>query len=82
MIEVTGNDLRPIRSALAALPVVRSIAQLGNRLHLLIRPAQESAANAALGLIRRTLSDAGIEATAEEAGAGLEDVFVAATGND
>ncbi len=83
VIEVSGEDLRPIRKALAALPVIRSIAQLGNRLHLLIRPVHEvQAEDSALGLIRRTLADAGIDAKAEETGAGLEDVFVAATGND
>lgn len=83
VIEVSGEDLRPIRKALTVLPVIRSIAQLGNRLHLLIRPVHEAQAeDSALGLIRRTLADAGIDAKAEETGAGLEDVFVAATGND
>ena len=63
--------------------MIRSIAQLGNRLHLLIRPAHEvQAGDSALGLIRRTLADAGIDAKVEETGAGLEDVFVAATGNE
>jgi ABC-2 type transport system ATP-binding protein len=83
VIEVTSSNLRALRNALATLPVIRSIAQLGNRLHLLIRPAdgETSPMNGnAVELIRRTLAAAGIVADVEETGAGLEDVFVAATG--
>ncbi|HLF10489.1 MAG TPA: ABC transporter ATP-binding protein [Gammaproteobacteria bacterium] len=84
VIEVSAGNLRAIRDVLATLPLVRSIAQLGNRLHLLIRPPGEiSATNGeALTLIRRTLAAAGIDAAVEETGAGLEDVFVAATGKN
>ena len=82
VIEISASNLRAIRNALAELPVIRSIAQLGNRLHLLIKPASEmdNTDQDVLGLIRRTLAVAGIDATVEETGAGLEDVFVAATG--
>jgi ABC-2 type transport system ATP-binding protein len=82
VVEVTAHNLRAARGALAALPSVRSVAQLGNRLHLLLRShghAQHAAG--AIGEIRGALDTAGVHATVEEAEAGLEDVFVAATGN-
>ena len=81
VIEVTAQNLRAARHALAALPIVRSVAQLGNRLHLLLRPHAEHEPAGQLAQIRGALETAGVPAAVEEAQAGLEDVFVAATGN-
>jgi ABC-2 type transport system ATP-binding protein len=82
IIEVSSANLRAVREVLATLPVIRSTAQLGNRLHLLIKPTAQTpdVHDDALTLIRTALAAAGIEATVEATGAGLEDVFVAATG--
>lgn len=79
VVEVTARDLRGARQALATLPLVRSVAQLGNRLRLLLRPDGPSQA-AALHEIAGVLTGAGVDATVSKTDAGLEDVFVAATG--
>jgi ABC-2 type transport system ATP-binding protein len=82
VVEVTAHNLRAAHGALASLPSVRSVAQLGNRLHLLLRSHGHAPhAAGAIGEIRGALDTAGVRATVEEAEAGLEDVFVAATGN-
>jgi len=64
-----------VRDLLSRLPVVRSVTQLGLRLHALLDPdVPEPAA-----LIRNALAAAGLEARVDATEASLEDVFVAAT---
>jgi ABC-2 type transport system ATP-binding protein len=55
---------------------IRSVAQLGTRLHVLIDPALADAQ----GHIRSLLAERQIPATVQSVRASLEDVFVAATG--
>jgi ABC-2 type transport system ATP-binding protein len=78
VFEIMGHDLAAARAAIADLDPVRSVAQLGNRLHVLMKPGSEDAG----GLLRSALSRAGVTAEVAETGAGLEDVFVAATGRN
>jgi ABC-2 type transport system ATP-binding protein len=83
VIEVSAGDPRAMRHALSSVAAIRSIAQLGNRLHLLVARGSDTA-NAegqAVNEIRRALASSGIEADVKPAEAGLEDVFVAATGD-
>ena len=75
VIEIECADLTAVRRVLATVPAVRSIAQLGNRLHVLVHrdamhPEQE---------LRASLAGHCADARVEQVGATLEDVFVAAT---
>jgi ABC-2 type transport system ATP-binding protein len=75
VLEVEGDDLRPARAALAELPGVTSVAQLGARLRVLFEhPAPELAATA-----QRALDRAAPAARVHIAPPSLEDVFVAVT---
>jgi ABC-2 type transport system ATP-binding protein len=76
VIEVEAPDTAAARRALAGDSAIRSIAQLGLRLHVLLDPAAESPE----ARVRQQLRAAGVEAQVETVGASLEDVFVAATG--
>lgn len=76
VVEVEAEDTVAARAALSGDPAVLSVAQLGTRLHVLLRP--ETAAPAALCDGR--LQDARVAGQAHVVGASLEDVFVAATG--
>jgi ABC-2 type transport system ATP-binding protein len=76
VIEIEAADIRGARHALDDLPYVKSIAQLGTRLHALIdrgveRPEQN---------VRTILEQHRVDASVERVRASLEDVFVAATG--
>jgi len=75
VIEVQAPDIDAARRRLHLLPEVRSLAQLGLRLHVLV---DKDVADAA-GRVRSTLEQAGIPADVEATRANLEDVFVAAT---
>ncbi len=75
VIEVEADDSRAARRRLEDLSSVRSVAQLGTRLHALVDPELVDPA-AVLG---STLRGAGITATVRIAEANLEDVFVSAT---
>ncbi|MEP7245997.1 MAG: ABC transporter ATP-binding protein [Gammaproteobacteria bacterium] len=75
VIEVQARDVDGARHELHKLPEVKSLAQLGLRLHVLVDRQVENAA----GRVKQTLSAAGIEAEAKSTHANLEDVFVAAT---
>ena len=75
VIEIECVDLTAVRRVLATVPAVRSIAQLGNRLHVLLHrdavdPERE---------LRALLASQCADARVERVGATLEDVFVAAT---
>ena len=76
VVEITGPDLKAIRRALTGLHAVWNLNQLGNRLHALLDPGIERPGE----LIRRAMAGTGIAGEVAAADAGLEDVFVAATG--
>ncbi len=78
VVEVIAEDVRETRGCLARLPAVKSVAQLGSRLHALIDRAETDP----VGAVRTALERAGISARVELAAASLEDVFVAATLRD
>jgi ABC-2 type transport system ATP-binding protein len=75
VLEIDAADVRGARHVLDTQPFVKSVAQLGTRLHVLL--ARET--SDATVRIRGALRQAGVEAYAEITGATLEDVFVAAT---
>jgi ABC-2 type transport system ATP-binding protein len=75
VVEVQCDDTRAARHALESLPAVRSVTQLGSRLHALVDPRVAAQAEA----VRAHLAGAGLGAQVEAAPASLEDVFVAAT---
>ena len=76
VIEVECADLSAARRALQGEPHVKSVAQLGSRLHVLMEPtAEEPEAG-----LERLLAGACAGARVERVAASLEDVFVAATG--
>jgi len=75
VIEIEAEDLVAARRALSTLPEVRSVAQLGHRLHVLLsRDAPEPEHRLAAALAPHCP-----DARVERVGASLEDVFVAAT---
>jgi ABC-2 type transport system ATP-binding protein len=76
VVEVEANDTVIARRALLADDAVLSVAQLGTRLHVLLRPATAQPAARCAARLR----EAGVVAQATVIGASLEDVFVAATG--
>jgi ABC-2 type transport system ATP-binding protein len=76
VIEVEAADTAAARRALALDEAVRSVAQLGVRLHALLDPGVDAPEER----VRRRLRAAGVEAQVEAVGASLEDVFVTATG--
>lgn len=75
VVEVLCDDPRAARHALESLAPVRSVTQLGARLHALVDPGQPAPA----ATLREHLTEAGLEARVDEAMPSLEDVFVAAT---
>jgi ABC-2 type transport system ATP-binding protein len=75
VIEVQAREIDRARHELHGVPRVKSLAQLGLRLHVLVEPGAEDGA----GLVRDQLTKAGIDAQVEATRANLEDVFVAAT---
>ena len=76
VIEVTGPDLQSLRQALTGLPGIWNLTQLGSRLHALLDPRMENPA----AFVQAALDNAELRARVALAEAGLEDVFVAATG--
>ena len=76
VIQVETEQPTAAHRRLEGLPWVRSVAQLGMRLHVLVDRHTEDPA----GAIREALGGGGIEAAAKPVQASLEDVFVAATG--
>ena len=75
VIEISDADFDLVRRALARVPQVRSVAQLGNRLRVLL-PRNVSDP---VGLLRSALGTGSGAAKVERVGASLEDVFVAVT---
>ncbi len=75
VVEVSSRDIDEARAALHQLREMRSLAQLGLRLHVLIDQGVQDPASA----VRDVLARAGVEAEVQATRASLEDVFVAAT---
>jgi ABC-2 type transport system ATP-binding protein len=75
VIEIDAQDTGAARAALHELDTLRSLAQLGLRLHALVAPGDTDA----LGRVRHLLAEHGVSAEVRLAEASLEDVFVGAT---
>ena len=75
VIEISDADFDMVRRALAGVPEVRSVAQLGNRLRVLLPRTVSDP----VGLLRSALGAGNAGAKVERVGASLEDVFVAVT---
>ena len=75
VVEVQAEDYRQIRAALRALPEVLSVAQIGERLRVLLY--RETAAPDSV--VRDALQQAGVVADVGIVKPSLEDVFVTAT---
>ena len=73
VLEVEGEDLGRVRQRIGDLGITRSVAQLGNRLRVLLDPGHADAAER----VSAALAGSGVSIT--ETRPGLEDVFVAAT---
>jgi ABC-2 type transport system ATP-binding protein len=76
VLEVEVPEPRAARQLLHSQPYVKSVAQLGTRLHVLIDPQLATASDR----VQALLAQQGIQAKVAEVRASLEDVFVAATG--
>ena len=76
VIEINGANLKSLRETLSGLHSVWNLTQLGSRLHALLDPETEHPVE----LIRSAIAEANLQADVSVAEAGLEDVFVAATG--
>ena len=76
VVEIEAEDVASAREALQEDASVKSIAQLGTRLHALLDPQTADAA----AHVRGCLEAAGVDAQVAIVHATLEDVFVAATG--
>jgi ABC-2 type transport system ATP-binding protein len=76
VIEIEADETAPARAALVADAAVRSVAQLGTRLHALLDPSVENPTER----VSERLRAASVGAHVTQVHASLEDVFVAATG--
>lgn len=76
VVEIESHLARAARAQLELLPWVKSVAQLGSRLHALVDISIEQPAQA----VSAALAAGQIEARVSLTHASLEDVFVAATG--
>lgn len=75
VVEIAAADINGARQALHELDSLRSVAQLGLRLHALLSRTE----SAPLEQVRAVLTRHGVQAEVQLAEASLEDVFVAAT---
>jgi len=75
VVEIETEDVAAARAALHGLDSLRSLAQLGLRLHALVAPEEPDA----VGRVRSLLAEHGLKATVRAAAPSLEDVFVGAT---
>jgi len=76
VVELEGTGLRQVKTAVLALPQVRSVAQLGLRLRVQVDAAEPDP----VGYLQRNLATPGL--TAQRTHASLEDVFVNVTLGD
>lgn len=75
VVEVTVDDIQTCRDVLIQNTAIMSLAQLGSRLRVLVRPDSSNPEE----LVSSLLAGAGISAQCHLTSANLEDVFVAAT---
>jgi ABC-2 type transport system ATP-binding protein len=75
VIEVSCDHPRRAHHVLMTVKEVRSVTQLGSRLHILVDPTVPDPA----ARVRARLEEEGLPSTVERTAASLEDVFVAAT---
>ena len=75
VVEIEAADVQAARHALADWSELRSLTQLGLKLHALIAPEQR----APLAAVEQRLRGHGVRATARQVEANLEDVFVGVT---
>jgi ABC-2 type transport system ATP-binding protein len=75
VIEIETEDTVGARAALRGLDSLRSLAQLGLRLHALLAPDEADA----VMRVERLLAGQGVQAAVRRSAASLEDVFVGAT---
>lgn len=75
VVEVEALDSQQARMALASLPRVQSVTQLGTRLRVLLDRAQPEPGK----YVTAGLKAAGVKANARQTNASLEDVFVVVT---
>lgn len=78
VVEIEAPDVRAARRALDGQAIVKSVAQLGMQLRVLVDPSVTDGREQ----IARLLHAQGVQAQVEAVRASLEDVFVAATGFD
>lgn len=78
VVEINAPNARAARHALDGQSLVKSVAQLGTRLHALLDPSAPDA----VARVHELLRAKGIDARVDTVRASLEDVFVAATGFD
>jgi len=76
VIEVDGTDIQALRDTLNRFPPIRSVTQLGLRLHALIDPAVADP----VADVQQAIDAAGLAARVRLTEPTLEDVFVVATG--
>jgi ABC-2 type transport system ATP-binding protein len=79
VIEIEAADTTAVRAALRGMASLRSLAQLGLRLHALLAPQPAGSPTDGVEEVRALLARAGVTATVRRAAASLEDVFVGAT---
>ena len=75
VVEVESEEITAARAALTQIAAVKSVAQLGTRLHALLDPATPDPQR----LVQEVFARAGVAGKVELTRASLEDVFVAAT---
>lgn len=76
VVEVDTEHTHRVGEALRAQAFVKSVAQLGTRLHVLI----DGATPEPMDTVRKALAETQLDAALEQVPANLEDVFVASTG--
>ncbi|HEY3858710.1 MAG TPA: ABC transporter ATP-binding protein [Gammaproteobacteria bacterium] len=77
VLEIDPDDPRKASDALRGQSYVKSVTQIGNHLHALLKKDTRGGVKLVQGLLKKQ----GIEAEVREADADLEDVFVASTGS-
>lgn len=75
VIEIESDDVRGARHAIDGQDYVKSVAQLGNRLHALLSPDRAAPEESIRALLARNR----VQGKVERVRASLEDVFVAST---
>jgi ABC-2 type transport system ATP-binding protein len=75
VVEIEADDFRPIRRALQGQDWIKSITQLGSRMHVLLRQKEDDPA----ARVSDVLARGGVSGDARAERPSLEDVFVAVT---